>query len=47
MHQSNSGFELSAQTLGRIVALGATLGVDIYGPDPEDEDRVDVVHVDR
>jgi hypothetical protein len=46
MHQSNSGFEFSARTLARIVALGATLGVDIYGPDPDDEDRTEVVEPD-
>jgi hypothetical protein len=43
MHQSNGGFEFSSRTLGRIVALGATLGVDIYGPDPDDEDRIEIV----
>jgi hypothetical protein len=46
MHQSNSGFALNTRTLSRIVALGATLGVDIYGPDPEDEDRVKIVESD-
>jgi hypothetical protein len=43
MHQSNSGFVFSTRTLARIVALGATLGVDIYGPNPDDEDRVKIV----
>lgn len=46
MHQSNSGFEFSTRTLARIVALDATLGIDIYGPDPDDEDRVEVVEAD-
>jgi hypothetical protein len=46
MHQSNSGFVLSTRTLDCIVSLGATLGVDIYAPDPEDEDRVEVVDAD-
>ena len=30
----------------RAFALGASLGVDIYGPDPDDEDRVEVVEAD-
>lgn len=42
MHQSNSGFALSPDTLARIAALGATFGVDIYGPDPDDDDRMHV-----
>jgi hypothetical protein len=43
MHQSNSGFQFSTQTLARIAALDATLGVDIYGPDPDDQDRTEIV----
>jgi hypothetical protein len=46
MHQSNSGFEVSTRTLARIVGLGATLGVDIYSPDPDDEDRTQIVEPD-
>jgi hypothetical protein len=46
MHQTNSGFEFSTRTLARIVALDATLGVDIYGPEPDDEDRSEVVEAD-
>jgi hypothetical protein len=43
MHQSNSGVGFSVQTLARIVALDATLGVDIYGPGPEDANRTEIV----
>jgi hypothetical protein len=43
MEQSNSGFELSPRTLERVAALGATLGIDVYGPPPDASDRTIVV----
>lgn len=36
----NSGWEISAHTLGRIVRLGASLGYDSYAPDPEAPDTL-------
>lgn len=47
MGQSNSGFELSARTLERIAALGATLGIDIYSPPPGVSDRTVIVDDNR
>jgi hypothetical protein len=43
MHQSNSSFRMSLTTIERITGLGASFGVDIYGPNPDDEDRKEVV----
>jgi hypothetical protein len=37
MAQGNSGFALSARTVRRIAAIGADLGVDIYGENVEAE----------
>ena len=37
MGQANSGFGLTARTVGRIAALGADFGVDIYGENVETE----------
>jgi hypothetical protein len=37
MGQANSGFGLTARTVGRIAALGADFGVDIYGENVEAE----------
>jgi hypothetical protein len=39
MNQWNSGVEISAGTLQRIVALGASFGIDIYAPEPGTPDR--------
>jgi hypothetical protein len=39
MEQSNSGWDISAETLARIAALGASLGFDVYGPPEDTEDR--------
>lgn len=43
MHQWNSSIGLDPQTLGRIAALNAGVVIDIYGPDPEDPERIVVV----
>jgi len=43
MQQSNGGTEFTTSTLGRIVALGATLGIDIYAPDPGSLNRSIIV----
>jgi hypothetical protein len=39
MHQENSSIGLSNETLARVVALGADIFLDLYGPDPDDENR--------
>jgi len=46
MHQWNSSIGLSTDTLARIVALGADVFLDVYGADPEDEDRIEIVEDD-
>ncbi|MGA3362779.1 MAG: DUF4279 domain-containing protein, partial [Solirubrobacteraceae bacterium] len=46
MHQWNSSVGLSAETLTRVAALGAAIFLDVYGPDPDDEERIVVVEDD-
>jgi Domain of unknown function (DUF4279) len=39
LNQSNGGAQLASGTLERIVALGASFGIDIYAPEPGTPDR--------
>jgi hypothetical protein len=42
MESANVDFELQPETIGRVAALGASLRLDIYGPEDAEPDVVEI-----